>query len=68
MSEEKKVNLVVTSKVKAFVKKMSAESGVPSISKEALGVLSDKVEMLLEMAVQKAKEGKRKTIKGRDLE
>ena len=56
--------LVVTSKVKKFVRE---KSGL-STSAEALDGLSQKVEQLCLEAIEKAKADGRKTVKGRDLQ
>lgn len=63
MSEEKKVMLVVTSKVKAHAK----EQGL-SIGSDALAKLSEVVASVVTKAGEKAKADKRKTIKDRDLD
>tara|TARA_Y100000034_G_C6906425_1_gene420807 strand:+ start:750 stop:938 length:189 start_codon:yes stop_codon:yes gene_type:complete len=60
---EKKVMLVVASKVKALAK----EQGV-SVGKEGLEALSDKVHKEVLKAMEKAKADKRKTVKARDVE
>ncbi|MCK4906581.1 MAG: hypothetical protein KAS64_03475 [Spirochaetes bacterium] len=57
-----KVNLVVTSKVKAVIK----EAGL-LCSATYIGAISDKVRELTLQAVENAKNSKRKTVKDTDL-
>lgn len=56
--------LVVTSKVKKFIR----EKAGFNTSAEVIDILSKKVEVLCEAAIEKAKSDGRKTVKGRDLE
>ncbi len=56
--------LVVTSKVKKFVREKSGFN----TSAELIDALSQKVEQLCMTAIERAKADGRKTVKGRDLE
>ncbi|MBL8992972.1 MAG: hypothetical protein JNM63_06495 [Spirochaetia bacterium] len=62
MSEEKEI-LVVTSKIKKFVK---AQSGL-STSAVAIEKLSEKVAALILAGIENAKNDKRKTVLDRDI-
>jgi histone H3/H4 len=64
MSEAKKEILVVSSKIKSFVK----ESGDLNTSANVFEVLSGKVEELLKKAIENAKKDKRKTLMDRDFQ
>jgi histone H3/H4 len=64
MSDEKKVSLVVNSKVKKLV----ADKHGLRCSAEVMDTLTKKVEEILESAATKAKDSKRKTIKSVDLD
>ncbi|MBN1700154.1 MAG: hypothetical protein JW881_21765 [Spirochaetales bacterium] len=55
--------LVVTSKVKAYIKK----KGGFNTSASAIEALSDKVREICDQAIQNAKDDKRKTVKDRDI-
>lgn len=55
--------LVVSSKIKKFIQ----EKANFNTSKEFLDALSQSVERLCNEAIEKAKAGKRKTVKARDL-
>jgi histone H3/H4 len=54
--------LVVTSKVKAYVKNKQMQT-----SADAIDALSDKVCALLDAAVERAKANRRSTVKAQDL-
>jgi histone H3/H4 len=55
--------LVVTSKVKAYVKNTGLNT-----SASAIEALSDKLREIIDQAVQNAKNDKRKTLKDRDVQ
>jgi histone H3/H4 len=64
MSDEKKEILVVSSKVKAYIK-----SKVDfNTSATAIEALSDKVREICDRAIENAQNDKRKTIKDRDIQ
>ena len=63
MSEAKKEVLVVSSKVKNFIK---ANGGL-NTSANVFEVLSDKVELLCKAAIESAKNDGRKTLMDRDF-
>jgi histone H3/H4 len=63
VSETKKEILVVSSKIKSFVK---ANGGL-STSATVFEVLSDKVEEICKQAIENAKKDKRKTLMDRDF-
>ena len=63
MSNEKEV-LVIASKVKAYIKKISGFN----TSAAVIEVLSDRVRDICDKAVENAKADKRKTIKDRDIQ
>ena len=60
MSE--KVPLVVTSKVKDYIRKQGCK-----VSSEAVGAINDKLYTLLDAAVERTKGNKRSTLRGCDL-
>jgi histone H3/H4 len=64
VSDEKKEILVVSSKIKKFVK---ATSGL-STSAAVFDILSGKVEEMLNKAIESAKNAKRKTLMDRDFQ
>ena len=64
MSDEKKEILVVSSKIKKYVKEISGLSTSASV----MEILSAKVEELCKGAIEKAKEAKRKTVMDRDFQ
>lgn len=60
-----KVNLVVNSKVKNYIKEKSdLKCSIPEIAE----VLTKKIEAMCDAAIENTKKEKRKTVKGRDFE
>ncbi len=55
--------LVITSKVKAYIKSQGLSTSATAISS-----ISDKVRSLCDKAIENAKKDKRKTVKNRDVE
>jgi histone H3/H4 len=64
VSDEKKEVLVVSSKIKKYVKGISGLS----TSAAVFEILSDKVEELCKKAIENAKNAKRKTLMDRDFQ
>jgi histone H3/H4 len=61
------MSLIIKSNIRKVVKELDKENSVSSIAEEVGTALEKKVEELLEQAIKRAKENKRRTLQARDL-
>jgi len=61
------MTLIVKNNIRKAVKELDKENSISSVAEEVETALEQKVEEILDKAIKRAKENKRRTLQARDL-